>query len=338
MVPGRLAMKIAKPIRDAFEDGEELYKKLRQEVRDVLKRRVEDAGWFYVDRLKGLESFALKVETGRFPNYARIEDFFACTVIIPTFRQAEEAVNLVGGAFEVVERRPKQDGETHKSASDFTFDDLRLYVKRRPVVGLPPSDLDGVVFEVQIKTILQYAWGIATHDLIYKTDEVSWPKERIAYQVKAMLEHAELAIAEADQLSSAPAVSKQDRRTRDKLKIIEQLRVIWRSVDMLPNDLKRLAENVAAVMGAGDVPVDQLSDILLTEKRRIGLLPTDLSPYSFVVQALANHPDLSFEAKFKRKHIRTTLIVHDGMDLPASMLAPHERVIVLQVVSISAAP
>ena len=53
-----------------------------------------------------------------------------------------------------------------------------------------------MIFEVQIKTILQHAWSIATHDLIYKTDTVSWPKERIAFQVKAMLEHAEIAIAE----------------------------------------------------------------------------------------------------------------------------------------------
>jgi ppGpp synthetase/RelA/SpoT-type nucleotidyltranferase len=167
-------MKIAKPIRDAFDDAERLYKKLKQEVREVLKRQVEEVGWFYVDRVKGLESFALKVETGRFPDYARIEDFFGCTVIVPTFSQLKDAVGLIEVPFEIVMRRPKIEGETHKTASDFTFDDLRLYVKRRVSTDLPPSELDGIVFEVQIKTILQYAWGIATHDLIYKTEMLSW--------------------------------------------------------------------------------------------------------------------------------------------------------------------
>ena len=334
MVLRRWTIKIAKPIRDAFENGEALYQRLKQEVREVLKPRVEDREWFYRDRVKSLESFALKVETGRFRDYARIEDFFGCTVIVPTFSQLDGAIELIKGLFEIVRRRPKGDTETHKSASDFTFDDLRLYVQRRVATDLPPSELDGVVFEIQIKTILQYAWGIATHDLIYKTDEVSWPKERIAYQVKAMLEHAELAIAEAGKLSSAPAVSKQDRRTKDILKVIGHLRLVWKSGDVLPNDLKRLAETIVAVLLAGDVQVDQLSDILASEKRRIGLLPADLSPYSFVIQALANHSDLNFEAKFKRKHIRTKLVIHDGIELPAWMHVPHDRIIVLQAVSV----
>src|ERR1017187_5565552 len=114
MVLRRRAMKIAKPIRDAFDSGEGLYIRLKQEVRDVLKPRVEDSGWFYRDRVKGLESFALKVETGRFPDYARMEDFFGCTVIVPTFSQLPEAIKLISGTFEIVERRPKVDAETHK--------------------------------------------------------------------------------------------------------------------------------------------------------------------------------------------------------------------------------
>ena len=323
-------MKIAKPIRDAFEEGEGLYKKLGQEVRAVLKPQVEELKWFYSDRIKALDSFALKVETGRYPEYARLEDFFGCTIIIPTFSQMDAAITLVNSLYKVVSRRPKDETETYKSASDFTFDDLRLYVKWSTIEGLPPSELDGLVFEIQVKTILQYAWGIATHDLIYKTDEVSWPKERIAYQVKAMLEHAELAIAEAGQLSSAPTVSKQDKRTKDTLKVIEQMRAIWRSADGLPNDLKRLAQNIVVVLEAGNIPVNDLSEVLMQEKRRIGLLPTDLSPYSFVVQALLNHPSLNFEAKFKRKNGRAKLVVHGGMDLPASMLEPHDRIVMLQ--------
>jgi hypothetical protein len=119
------------------------------------------------------------------------------------------------------------------------------------------------------------------------------------------------------------------------LKIIEQLRSVWRSGNLLPNNLKRLAENIAAVLMASDVPVEHLSGILTLEKQRIGLLPSDLSPYSFVIQALANHPDLNFEAKFKRSHSRTKLVIHDGMDLPASMRASHDRIIVLQAVSVS---
>ena len=61
---------------------------------------------------------------------------------------------------------------------------------------------------MQVKTFLQHAWGIATHDLIYKTDDVSWSRQRIAYQIKAMLEHAEMSIQEAGRLAEAVALSK----------------------------------------------------------------------------------------------------------------------------------
>lgn len=325
-------MKIAKPIRDAHENGKPLYQQLMQEVRAVLKPRVEERGWFYRDRVKALESYALKVETGRFQDYAHMEDFFGCKVIVPTFSHIPEAIQLISSTYQMEERRPKLDDETRNSSSDFTFDELRLYVKIPPVTDRPTREFDNLRFEVQIKTILQYAWDIATHDLIYKTDDVSWPKERIAYQVKAMLEHAELTIAEAGKLSMAPAVSKLDRRTKDMLTVIEQLRKAWTDADLLPDDLKRLAENVVALFRAGEVPVDKLTEILSEEQKRVGLLPKDLSPYAFVVQALANNPALGYEQKFKREGVRAKLVIHDDMDLPASMRAPHSRIIVLKTI------
>ena len=252
-----------------------------------------------------------------------MEDFFGCTIIVPTLSQIDTAELLLGELFDVVERRPPNSRETHKHASDFTFDDLRLYVRQKPSERRL-TGLEGILFEVQIKTVLQYAWGIATHELIYKTDEVSWPKQRIAFQVKAMLEHAELAIAEAEQLSSAPGVSKQDRRTIEVLKIIEQVKLVWRG-DSLPTNLKRLAESISGVLAAGDISIDLLHDILDAERRRIGLIPLDLSPYSFVIQAVANSRDLNFERTFKRR--RSILVIHDGMDLPEWMRAGHERII-----------
>jgi ppGpp synthetase/RelA/SpoT-type nucleotidyltranferase len=329
-------MKIAKPLRDAFENSEEWCGRLKNAVRDVLRPKVEERSWFYIDRLKQIESFALKVETGRVPDLRNLEDFFACTIIVPTLSDIEPAERLVGELYETIRRRPEKDSETHKHSSDFTFDDLRLYVHCRTAPDGRSSGLEGIVFEVQIKTVLQYAWGIATHELIYKTDEVSWPKQRIAFQVKAMLEHAELAIAEAERLSSASAVAKQDRRTRETLKIIEQVRPVWHG-DTLPTDLKRMAESIAGTLSAGDIPIDRLADIIESEKRRIGLVSRDLSPYAFVVQAVTNHPDLDFERKFKRRHVRTTLVIHDDMELPAWVRAGHERVINLGPASAAAA-
>lgn len=163
-------MKIAKPIRDAFDENNPRYVRLKEDTRALLKPKVEEQSWFYADRVKQLESFALKIETGRVSKPTELEDFFACTVIVPTLGQIEKAVDLISESYEIVYRRPPNDSHTTKQASEFVFDDLRLYVRRKPVTNGRVSDLDELLFEVQVKTILQHAWGIATHDLTYKTD------------------------------------------------------------------------------------------------------------------------------------------------------------------------
>jgi hypothetical protein len=48
----------------------------------MLKPLVEQKGWFFTWRLKELESFALKIETGRVSNPVALEDFFACTIVL----------------------------------------------------------------------------------------------------------------------------------------------------------------------------------------------------------------------------------------------------------------
>ena len=245
-----------------------------------------------------------------------MEDFFGCTIIVPTLGNIEQAEQLIREQYDLRERRPGQDDRTQKTSSDFRFDDLRLYVARKPSASGKLPELDGALFEVQIKTILQHAWSIATHDLIYKTDTVSWPKERIAFQVKAMLEHAEIAIAEAESLATSRGVSKKDTHTDDILKVIEQIDRIW-SDDAMPGNRKRLAESIRDLLRAGEVDVAQLGNIIEAEKNRVGVVPRDLSPYSFVLQALLNSTAANFQNKFQRRHVRTSIVLQDGMDVPA---------------------
>jgi ppGpp synthetase/RelA/SpoT-type nucleotidyltranferase len=321
-------MKVVKQLREIHQEAEEKFKRLATEVRETLKPKAEEYDWFFLCRIKTLESFALKVETGRVPDPLNMEDFFACTIIVPTFHQIEDAERLVKSLYDDHVRRPTCDGATSKASYSFVFDDLRLYVRRRSQKSGKYEDLTGLVFEVQIKTILQYAWSVATHDLIYKTDTVSWPRERIAYQVKAMLEHAEVAIAEADRLSGAGAVAKNDDRTNNILRIIEQVNAFWPE-DRLPKDIKRLAEIVLDLLRCCDTGTHQLTPILEGEKRRIGILPSGLSPYAFFIQSLANTNAVDFQTKFK-KNKKVRVIIHSDMDLPEWMLDEHDRIINLK--------
>ncbi|MDA8416135.1 MAG: hypothetical protein M0Z78_03510 [Betaproteobacteria bacterium] len=320
-------MKIAKGIRTAYNLAKGAYEKLSAEVCAKLEPEVKSKGWFFIHRLKEQESFALKIETGRVDDPQRMEDFFACTIVVPTVAHVSEAERFLETIYQVERRRPPHDETTHKKASDFVFDDLRLYLKRGASETGRNDDLEGLVFEVQIKTILQYAWGIASHDLIYKTDNVSWPKERIAFQIKAMLEHAEIVIAEAEGLADSPSISKKDQDTADTLEIIGVLRGFW-AADRLPRDIKRLAESIRGVLKTCDVQGDQLNTLLTKERSRIGVLPANLSPYAFLIQALAYSRELDFQAKITNgRNRRTKILVHDDMDLPVWMREPNEKII-----------
>lgn len=323
-------MKVNSGLRVIHEQAWERFGRIADEVCGLLTPEIRERKWFYTERLKGLESFALKLENGRVDDPTTLEDFFACTIVVHRMDQIAVAEQIVLGHFELKERRPTEVEKTHKRPSDFPFDDLRLYVTYRSGPSGRNADLDGTVFEVQIKTVLQYAWGLAVHDLIYKTDTVSWPKERIAFQVRAMLEHAEVAIAEAQNLSASPAVAMQDEVTEKIVSVIAVAEAFW-SPESLPDDRKRMAESFLGLLKAVDMSIDRLGAVLEAERVRLGMIPLDLDPYGFMVQALANSDQVNLERKLKRSGVK--IVVHDGMDIPDWMRQAHHRIINIDAIA-----
>lgn len=322
-------MKVVKGLRDIHAERSVEYGRLSHEVTEVLKPQVENRKWFFLSRLKQRESFALKIETGRVDDPQRLEDFLGCTIVVPSTTEIEQAEKMVLDSFDLCERRPHDKSIALNRASDFAFADVRLYVARRPPASGRFPELDGAVFEVQIKTVLQYAWGVATHDLIYKTDTVSWPRQRIAFQVKAMLEHAELAIAKANSLAEDVSVAKSDQRTNATRELIAEIRTVWPE-DQLPTDLRRLAETILNVFSAANVGVARFRKVIDAEKARSGSVPIDLSPYAFTIQALAHWPGTDLKKRLEtqqHRRQRTKLVIHTGMDLPAWMRESNANII-----------
>ena len=322
-------MKIVKEVRDLHASGFPIYDRLSKDVKSVLEPAVVQNGWFFSGRVKELESFALKLETGRIADPARLEDFFACTIVVPTIVEVSAAEDAVLAEYDLVERRPAKDEHTRKRPSSFEFDDLRLYVSQRPTRSGRDTDIAKHVFEVQIKTALQFAWGQATHDLTYKSDSVSWPLERVAYQIKAMLEHAEIAIAEAKQLSQATAVAKQNHHTLELGLVISTLRHVW-SPSSLPTDLKRLAENILRVLQACGLQARNLPTVLKDEIKRLGVLPLDLSPYALTVQALAWSERAGLERALNNQR-SPRILIHRDMELPDWFPTTHPNVLEVQI-------
>jgi hypothetical protein len=307
-------MKIPASIRSLYADQQESRDRLKDLVDCLLRPRLRD-GWHYESRVKTAESFTLKVESGRVQDLSAVEDFFAATIVVRNGLEIAEAEKIVIELFAGHERRPPLDTETHKAPDQFPFDDLRHYVRWKDDPTIPPSGLDGVLFEIQIKTFLQHAWSIATHDLIYKSDDANWGKMRIAFQIKAMLEHAEISIQEAGRLSECDSLAKSDARTNSIRTFISLMTDLWAKED-LPANVRGLAENVRRLAQLIQIDAPALRTLLDEEQRQgRGPLTRNLSPYGIVLQTLFIHrKDIVCMALSRKQKVR--VLIPKELDLP----------------------
>ena len=311
-------MKIPASVRRLHEDQKVVNDRLRVLV-DERMAGLKQSRWHYESRVKELLSFALKIESGRFQKPEALEDFFACTLVVSNSTEIAEAEKLIDDNFTIKYRRPKQQDQTHKSSNSFPFDDLRLYVTLGQSPALPPTDLADVLFELQIKTFLQHAWAIATHDLLYKSDDVNWSKERIAYQIKAMLEHAEISIQEAEALAACGALAKEDYHTATIKKGIKLVKDQWGG-DELPADVRHLAENVTNLLAGLGLKVSRLEEILKGGKaKREGAHPSNLSPYATIVQYLFEAEKDKMVSFLKDKNAQTKIFIPTEVAIPAGI-------------------
>lgn len=279
-------MKVQASVRAIFDEQLGINEALLSHV-DSTMRGVKEARWHYESRLKTLESFAVKLETGRVKNPRALEDFLACTLVVTTTADLARAISLVKKHFKVRYRRPFKDGETRKAADCFPFDDIRLYCVRKSDGSLPPEPIDDVVFEVQVKTFLQHAWGIATHDFNYKTDVVTWGKDRVVAHLKAALEHVELSLQEATNLANSSFVDMINPKIKTISSVIDVLKKHWKRSE-LPYNLRGLAESVTSLLELLKLDPTELDSSIVSLRKAKSGLPLNLSPYGVVVSALAS--------------------------------------------------
>ena len=280
-------MKIPGSVRGLYYSNVDDYRKLKATI-DALFAAKKRERWHYESRIKGIQSFALKVESGRGFRGETLEDFFACTLVVENPSALMEAESLVRENFAIEERRPASDSDTRVQPETFRFEDLRLYARSVAADDLRPRRFENCVFEIQLKTFLQHAWTIATHDLVYKSGDRRWGRSRIAFQVKAMLEQAETAIGAAMVEDVVAMVDRPYRRYRDISDVVRELEERWPQ-DSLPKDRATLAVNLIALMRALKMETTdffQLVDDATDDGR--GASTTNLSPFAACVQSVVD--------------------------------------------------
>lgn len=274
-------MKIPSSIKSLYESQFENQRNLQAFVDEQLRPIATEKDWLYLSRIKGLESFTLKLESGRFNRTTNLEDFFGCSLVIKNENEIDECKSKIEEFFIIKYQRPNSLLEMKKRSDSFPFDDLRLYVTLKPDKALSPKNeiLLGLIFEIQIKTFLQHAWCISTHDLIYKTDLINWNKERIAYQVKALLENAETSIKHADLIAQTV-----HQRISIEIKTLNELINVFKEIfdpDLLPKDLRRLAQNALTLTKS--INLELQTFITLMKENKVLLNKKNLTPFASIV-------------------------------------------------------
>lgn len=310
-------MKVPLSIRSTFEAHEKECRRLQEHV-DRQIEAIRDPSWHYVGRIKALESFAQKLETGRFTEKEALEDLFACTLVVERSDRIREAEQRLSECFDIRVRKPDHTGKTFHRPMCFDFDYVRLYACLRKDERLPATGYEGIVFEIQIKTFLQHAWTIATHDLIYKTNTVDWEASRVAYQVKAMLEHAEASITTVKAIAESNKPARSDKETSELKAIIEWLCSTW--IEGLPHNTVRLAECVRTFMAVIDIDLPCLRNLVaVATSAGRGASTLNLSPYCSIVESVLMS-DIGINAlesaAASKRRIKQKIIVPSEMDFP----------------------
>lgn len=304
-------MKIDDAIREAYSMHLPLNRLVQTEIQALQPRL--DRGWHFEDRIKTEESFSQKIEAGRGTGGLNVEDFYGCTIVVRSAVELPWVEEIVRESFNVVERRPQTAKSAVGNPSDFRFDDVRLYAKLK-VNYSGEMPVHNVLFEIQLKTFLQHAWAIAAHDLTYKTAEVSWAKLRVAHQVRAMLEHAELSIEQFERLAESTIIAKKHDEYDEINRIIDFLKAHW-PASALPTDLQRLSRSVLNASKVLSVTLDNVfSEVKSETQRGFGAKTLDLSPFGAIVQSILR--EHTVDVKMISRRIRNKIAISKRVEIP----------------------
>ncbi len=309
-------MKVENSIRVKHQKLWDKYSALKAEVGELLIESCEKQEWFFEHRLKSQESYASKLSTGRYSD-AEIDDFYACTIVVPNLRYVTDAVELVSACYDMFDKKP---GETVKSRpTDFSFNSIRMLCRLKK--GVIEKYLDSCVFEVQVKTLLEHACSKATHDFSYKGGTVSWSRERLAAQIKAVLDNADLSILEMESLSSSSFLDQKNESYEKMKSIVLFIRAEWEdsSENIIPYDLKRLAEVTANILSASNLDINSLKDAVKKETDvGRGKHSKNQSIYSIFLQSLINQEQKKVMKylKGKKQKYKQQILIPPEIELP----------------------
>jgi ppGpp synthetase/RelA/SpoT-type nucleotidyltranferase len=192
-------------------------------------------------RIKSGISIMQKLHTGKYPNFADIDDLIGVKVVLLNRKQLQQAINLITESDLIITRNVSKP----TVATDFSYREPKLYIQlNKEFQDLNPQ-LGAYICELQFTTGLQHILDDATHDFDYKGNNYSWSNIRLVAQLRGMLELVDRMIDDPKmiQMSNFESVNKPDFQLLSE----EILSVTKELIDStkLADDGRRYAETVS---------------------------------------------------------------------------------------------
>lgn len=155
-----------------FIDNRPAYEKLCAEVAYILDRELTNADIEFSNityRAKTLPSFLEKIQRKSYRDpLAEITDFAGVRVVCLYVDDLAEVERVICKHFDIVE---KIDKLTNRKSDQFGYGAIHFVVRLgQRASGARYDDLKDLVCEIQTRTVLQDAWAIIDHHLVYKNE------------------------------------------------------------------------------------------------------------------------------------------------------------------------
>lgn len=258
-------------------------------------------------RPKPKESLMAKIEKEGYKNPAdEIEDLVACRLIV-------KSNSDIGAILEKVEERFNVERRNFRSyrPSEFIYDDIQLILSFKDNPLISNKEILGKKFELQIRTGLQDALAEVIRAQTYKTDILTWQKERTASELRANLELVDLMLSDFLKISSIQE-EKDYKPYQRRNEIIKLLKDVW-STEKLPEDLRRASIIIEEYLRLAEANVEDLSSWLNLDKYRKTVEAVSITPCQIILIILFLQKSLFLENVERRN--RRLLITEEMLDI-----------------------
>ena len=169
-------------------------KSLIEQLQELLDKNNITLGTGLENRIKTLSSIEekLKRKENTIKSVVELGDFVGIRVIVLFKSDIEKVCSLVRANFDIID---EENVSERLSDDQFGYQSTHYTIKLpSPWLLLPTlSDLKGLKAEIQIRTLSQHIWAVASHKLQYKQENnVPLPLRRSINRVSALLETVDL--------------------------------------------------------------------------------------------------------------------------------------------------